>query len=297
VVVFDNLVNGHKDAVTCRLVIGDLLDSKLLQSAFQGEYFDAVIHFAAYAQTPESMKEPYKYFHNNIDGGLNLLEFMQQKNIKTIIFSSSCAIFGTPKRLPISEDDDKFPDSVYGESKLMFEKILSWYDRIYGIKYINLRYFNACGAALDASLGERHTPETHIIPLAIKTALAKDEGFNLYGQDYNTKDGTCVRDYIHVVDLAKAHILALKKLDQERVSNSYNLGTGKGYSNKEIIDAVKRISGVDFPVVIRERRAGDPPALYANNEKVTRELGFSTAYSDLDTIVKTAWEWHKKQIA
>lgn len=292
VVVFDNLRQGHKEVVPCKLVTGDLLDKKTFES-LKNEHFDAVIHFAAMALAGESMQQPAKYFENNIMGGLNLLEFMREEKIPFIIFSSTCAIYGTPEKIPVSEAESKKPESVYGESKLAFEKILYWYDQIYHIKYINLRYFNACGAALDGSTGEEHNPETHIIPLAIFAAL-ENKSFTLFGNDYPTPDGTCIRDYIHIEDLATAHIQAIAKLKKDEKSEAYNLGTGHGYSNREVLEAVKKVSGVDFPVVISPRRAGDPAAIYADNTKAKTELGFNPKYSDIETIVKTAWEWHKK---
>lgn len=292
VVVFDNLEYGHKWAVDTPLVIGDLLKKEDLQK-LDSYTFDAVIHFAAYLQVGESMINPYKYFQNNMLGGLNLLEYMKEKKIPSIVFSSTAAVFGMPEHTPIREDDSKKPESVYGESKLMFEKVLSWYDTIFGIKSVVLRYFNAAGAALDGSLGEDHNPETHIIPVAIKKAL-KGEAFSLFGDDYPTPDGTCIRDYIHVEDLAQAHILAIEYLGKEKKSDSFNLGVGKGYSNKEVVDMVKRITGIDFTVNIEKRRPGDPAILLADNTKAKSVLGFNPQYSDLETIVKTAWNWHRK---
>ena len=292
--VFDNLLYGHEKAVTCPVIAGDLLDREFLYNSFANDTFDAVIHFAAYALAGESMQNPYKYFNANIQGGLNLLDFMQKKNIKKIVFSSTCAIFGTPGKLPVSEDDVKKPESVYGESKLVFEKILAWYDRIYAIKHVNLRYFNAAGATLDGKLGEDHNPETHIIPIAIKAVLGLQKTFKLYGNDYSTKDGTCVRDYIHVEDLAIAHLQVLELLVKTQKSDSFNLGTGIGYSNFDIINMVKKVSGVDFPIEITEKREGDPPKIYADNKKAKEILQFNPQYSDLETIVKTAWEWHRK---
>lgn len=291
VVVFDNLEQGHKETVSCRVVKGDLLDP-LSFDPLKTEKFDGVVHFAALALAGESMKQPERYFRVNIQGGLNLLEFMHAQNIPSIIFSSSCAIYGTPIKVPVSETESKKPESVYGESKLAFEKVLYWYDQIYHIKHINLRYFNACGAALDGSSGEAHHPETHIIPLAIQAAM-NNTPFSLFGNDYPTSDGTCVRDYIHVEDLAQAHSLALKKITETKKSDSFNLGTGHGYSNLQILNAVKRISGVDFPIEILPRRFGDPANIYADNTKAVKELGFHPEYSDIDTIVKTAWEWQK----
>jgi len=294
VVVFDNLVCGHEEAVTCKLVKGDLTNYEEIARGLEKESFDAVIHFAAYALAGESMENPHKYFYNNTIGGLNLLKLMREKNIANIVFSSSCSIFGTPKTMPVSETSEKHPESIYAQSKLMFENILSWYDKIYNIKYINLRYFNAAGAALDSSLGENHDPETHIIPVAINSAMM-NKPFTLFGDDYPTKDGTCIRDYIHVEDLATAHIQALNKLRDTNVSGSFNIGTGNGYTNKEVIAMVKKVSGVDFPVEILPKRAGDPSAIFADNKKAKEELGFSPKYSDLETIVKTAWQWHSKK--
>lgn len=292
VVVFDNLINGYRENIDTRLVEGDLLDKNSLKQ-LDGEKFDGVIHFAAYALAGESMENPYKYFENNILGGLNLLEYMKNNNINNIVFSSTCAIFGIPEKLPVSEDLSKNPESVYGQSKLMFEQVLDWYEKIYGIKHINLRYFNAAGASLDGTLGEEHKPETHIIPVAIK-ALLNNKPFYLFGNDYPTPDGTCIRDYIHVEDLASAHVLALQKIKDTGKSDNFNLGTGRGYSNLEIIDMIENVSGKKLSIVNESRREGDPPQIFADNKKAINELGFEAKYSDLETIVKTAWDWHQK---
>ncbi len=292
-VVFDNLSQGHRENVSVKLIEGDLRKKSDLEM-LRNEKFDGVIHFAALALAGESMEKPYEYFENNIFGGLNLLDFMREIDIKNIVFSSTCAIYGTPSKLPVSEDEEKKPESVYGESKLSFEKILKWYDEIYKIKHINLRYFNAAGASLDSTLGEDHDPETHIIPRAIKAALGKGS-FELYGNDYDTPDGTTVRDYIHVEDLANAHILAIDKLMKDKTSDNFNLGTGKGYSNLEVLEMVKKISGINFDIKTGPRRPGDPPRIFADNRKAEKELGFKPQYSDLETIVKTAWQWHKKE--
>lgn len=291
-VVFDSLEYGHKEAVSAPLIVGNLLDKESLKQ-LDAHTFDAVIHFAAYIQVGESMAYPGKYFENNIQGGVNLLEYMKERHIPAIVFSSTAAIFGTPEQTPIREDAPKKPTSVYGESKLMFEKVLGWYDSVFDIKSVALRYFNAAGAALDGSLGEDHTPETHIIPVAMQRAL-KGESFSLFGDDYETPDGTCVRDYIHVEDLAKAHILALEYLAQEKKSNAFNLGVGKGYSNREVIDMVKNVTGIDFPVTMEPRRPGDPAVLLADNTKSQEILKFYPKHSDLKTIVQTAWDWQKK---
>lgn len=293
VVVYDNLSYGHRESVKSKLIVGDLVDKEFLFSSLKNEKFDGVIHFAAYALAGESMKDPNKYFYNNTIGGLNLLEYMRSSGMNKIIFSSTCAIYGTPDRLPVTENESKKPESVYGESKLIFEKILDWYEKIYGIKYFNLRYFNASGAALDGSLGETHNPETHIIPIAIKSAI-NNTPFSLFGDDYETKDGTCVRDYIHVEDLAIAHLQALNHLNETGVSDSVNLGAGVGYSNKEVIDVIKKISGKDFPVEYKPRRSGDPAMIYADNSKAREILKFNPKYSDLETIIRTAWQWHTK---
>lgn len=292
VVVFDNLEYGHKESITCPLVIGDLLDKASLTQLDQYQ-FDAVIHFAAYIQAGESMQDPQKYIRNNIMGGLNLLEYMKDHRIPAIVFSSTAAVFGTPKEVPVKEDAPKLPENVYGDSKYMFERVLSWYDTIFGIKSIVLRYFNAAGAALDGSLGEDHTPETHIIPIAIQKAM-KHETFSFYGEDYPTPDGTCIRDYIHVEDLATGHVQALQYVEKTHQSNDFNLGVGKGYSNKEVVEMVKKVSGVDFPVNIAPRRPGDAAVVFADNTKAKEHLGFNPQYSDLETIVKTAWQWHTR---
>ena len=240
------------------------------------------------------MKNPAKYFENNIIGGLNLLEAMREYNVNNIVFSSTCAIYGYPKTLPVSERSPFAPVSVYGESKLMFEKVLDWYDNIFGIKHIALRYFNAAGASLDGLLGESHDPETHIIPLCVNVALGKAKKFTIFGDDYNTTDGTCVRDYIHVLDLASAHLLALEYLLKHNASNEFNLGTGKGYSNKEIIDMVKKVTGVNFEVEMGPRRAGDPDKIYADNTKIKKVLGWQPKYSDLKIIIETSYSFLKK---
>lgn len=293
VVVFDNLEYGHKESVTCPLVVGDLLQKEDLQK-LNDFSFDAVIHFAAYLQVGESMENPNKYFQNNVMGGLNLLEYMKERKIPFIVFSSTSAIFGTPESVPVKEDALKHPESVYGESKLMFETVLKWYDTIFGIKSVCLRYFNAAGASFDGLLGEDHTPETHIIPVAIQKALANTE-FSLFGDDYPTPDGTCVRDYVHVEDLATAHIQALAYIEKTKQSDVFNLGVGRGYSNKEVIEMVKKVSGIDFPVKIAPRRAGDAAIVFADNAKAKEILGFNPQYSDLETIVQTAWKWHKNK--
>ena len=293
VVVFDNLSEGHKEAVSCPLIKGDLKNKFFLERLFKKEKFDAVIHFANKALAPESMENPYDYFKDNILGGLNLLEVMKSFEVRKMIFSSSCAVYGYPKKLPVDEKASLSPVSAYGETKLMFERILYWYEKIHGIKYISLRYFNAAGATLDGKLGEDHKRETHIIPIAIQVAMGLRKRFILFGNDYQTPDGTCIRDYIHVLDLAEAHILALKYLIKKEKSETFNLGAGKGYSNKQVLNMVKKITGCDFEVKMSKRRLGDPDAIFADNKKIKKVIGFEPKHSDLKTIIKTAWKWHK----
>jgi UDP-glucose 4-epimerase len=293
VIVYDNLVYGHRESIDCPLIVGDLEDKDFLFKSFEDKKFDGVIHFAAYALAGESMQNPYKYFYSNLTGGLNLLELMKRNQIKHIIFSSSCSIYGAPDKLPVSEKESKKPESVYGESKLMFEKILDWYDKVTDIRHIDLRYFNAAGAAIDGSLGENHDPESHIIPIAIKAALNKTP-FPLFGDDYDTPDGSCIRDYIHVEDLAIAHLQALNKVMETNQSDSFNLGKGKGYSNLEVVETIKKISGLDIAIEKKPRRLGDPSVIYADNSKAVSQLNFNPKYSDLETIINTAWNWHNK---
>jgi UDP-glucose 4-epimerase len=294
-VVIDNLERGHKEVLDdkAQFFQGDLLDRKFLQDVFSKEKFDAIIHFAGYISMGESMEKPYLYFQNNTYGSLNLIDTAIENGIKNIVFSSTAGVYGNPINSPIPEDHPKNPENPYGESKLMVEKILSWYAKTKGLSFAALRYFNAAGAALDGSMGEQHEPESHIIPNIIRAVLG-NKPFSLFGDDYNTPDGTCVRDYIHVLDLVEAHVLAIDKLINQPGSYFYNVGTGKGYSNKEVIEMVKKVTGVDFPVKVAGRRPGDADELIANPSKVNQELGFLPKYSDLETIVKTAWQWHKR---
>lgn len=294
VVVVDNVISGNKESISCELIVGDLSDKDFLINNVKGE-FDAVIHFAAYALPGESMENPYKYFYNNLVGGLNLLEFMRERKVSRIIFSSTCAIYGYPEKLPVVEDASKHPESVYGESKLQFENVLHWYDVIYGIKSICLRYFNAAGGSLDGQLGEHHKPESHIIPIAINSVINNSE-FHLYGNDYETEDGTCIRDYVHIEDLAIAHIQALDYLIKDTSSNVFNIGFGRGYSNLEVIRMIEKVSGKKLNVAISSRRAGDPAIVYGDVSKAKNILGFEAKYSDLETIIKTAWNWHSKHL-
>jgi UDP-glucose 4-epimerase len=293
VVVFDNLSSGHKEAVEgVPLFEGDTLDKKVLESAFVQNKFEAVMHFAGVISMGESMENPYKYFLNNTLGALSLLEIMVNHKVDKLIFSSTAGVYGNPVQLPIKEDDPKNPTNPYGESKLMVEKILSWYDKVYGLRSISLRYFNAAGATLDGQFGEDHKDETHIIPLAIKAALTNTE-FTIYGKDYKTKDGTCIRDYVHVIDLCQAHLLALDVLMNNHQTDFFNVGPGIGFSNIEVVEMVKKVSGVDFPVRFGERRPGDADELVADPTKIKKELGWQPKNSDLTTIIETAWKWHK----
>jgi UDP-glucose 4-epimerase len=296
VVVVDSLEKGFREAVDTRATLyeGNLLDKQFVSNIFSENHFDGVIHFAAYIAVGESMEHPAMYFENNVTAALHLLEAMVENKVNNFIFSSTAAVYGTPIRIPIDEEHPKHPESPYGDSKLMVENILKWFQEIHGLNFTALRYFNASGASLDASTGERHSPETHIIPNVIKAAL-EGKTFRLFGDDYQTPDGTCIRDYIHVLDLCGAHELALEKLWTDGGANFYNVGTGTGYSNKEIVEMVKKVSGVDLQVDIAERRAGDPNQLIADSSKIKAELGFAPKYSDLEHIVKTAWEWHKSR--
>jgi len=269
------------------------LDREFVSKVFSENKFDGVINFAGFISMGESMENPYIYFQNNTLSALNVMEEMVKTQTNNFIFSSTAGVYGNPTKLPIPEDHPKNPENPYGESKLMIEKLMVWYQKTHGLNSVALRYFNASGASLDGTLGENHEPESHIIP-NIANAILKGEGFKLFGTDYNTKDGTCVRDYIHVLDLVEAHVLAIDKLTKDKGMFAYNVGTGNGYSNKEIIQMVKEISGRDFRVDEFPRRSGDADSLIADASKIKAELNFTPKYSDLKTIVKTAWEWHKK---
>lgn len=296
VTVADSLERGRENAVDQRAQFrkGDLSDKIFLADLFAPVTFDAIIHFAGYISVGESMQHAYMYFNNNVTMSLNLLEEARKKNITKIVFSSSAAVYGNPVTVPIPEDHPKNPQSPYGESKLMFETILNWYQTVHSVNSVSLRYFNACGAAIDGSMGEAHSPETHIIPNAIKAVL-ENKTFTLFGNDYKTPDGSCVRDYIHVIDLVEAHILALKKLEKDNGAFVYNVGTGKGFSNKEVIEMIKKVTSKEIEVQQSDRRPGDADTLVADATKINAELQFSPKYSDLETIVKSAWEWHQKK--
>lgn len=296
VVVADSLERGYKDAVDHRatFVKGDLLDRVFVDGLFNEHVFDGVMHFAAYISMGESMQKPGMYFENNVQSAVNLLEAMAGKGVKKFIFSSTAGVYGNPEHLPIPEDHPKRPTNPYGESKLLVEQILPWYQEIHDIGFVCLRYFNAAGAATDGSKGEQHLPESHLIPNIIH-AVMRDEAFTLFGSDYDTPDGTCIRDYIHVLDLVEAHMLALLSLEKGE-ARFYNVGTGKGYSNKEVIGMVEKVTTSRVDVLPAKKRPGDAGTLVADVAKIKKELGFTAKYSDLETIVITAWEWHRKYV-
>ena len=294
VVILDNLEKGHKDALLGgKLYVGDLRDKEILNKVFTENKIEAVIDFAAYSLVGESMTEPLKYFNNNVYGTINLLEAMKDHNVKYIVFSSTAATYGEPKFIPIAEDSDTIPTNAYGESKLLVEKILRWCDHAYGIKFTALRYFNAAGAHINGKIGEDHSPETHLIPIILDVALGNRDKIMMFGDDYDTVDGTCVRDYIHVSDLASAHSLALKRLMNGGDSAIYNLGNGTGFSVKEVVDVARRVTGHPIPAEVAPRRAGDPATLIASSERAIKYLGWEPKFNDLETIISTAWNWHK----
>jgi len=294
VVIIDNLQKGHKQAVLGGAFYeGDLRDEAFLDKVFKENDIEAVVHFAADSLVGESVKDPLKYYNNNVVSTLKLLTKMNEYNLKKIVFSSTAATYGEPENIPILETDRTFPTNPYGETKLAVEKALKWADNAYGIKYISLRYFNAAGAHLSGKIGEDHNPETHLIPLVLQAALGKRDSISIFGTDYNTPDGTCIRDYIHVIDLAQAHILALKKLAESGESGIYNLGNGKGFSVKEVIELARKITGVNIKAVETARREGDPAVLVASSERARKELGWNPKYDKLETIIETAWNWHK----
>ncbi|WP_058303509.1 UDP-glucose 4-epimerase GalE [Gorillibacterium timonense] len=295
VVIVDSLETGHRDAVLGgKLYVGDLRDKEVLDKAFGENDIEAVIHFAANSLVGESMSNPGKYYHNNVYGTLCLLEKMQQYGVNKIVFSSTAATYGEPERTPISEDDRTFPTNTYGETKLAMEKMMKWFDTAHGVKYVSLRYFNACGAHESGKIGEDHAPETHLIPLVLQVPLGKREFISIYGEDYPTPDGTCIRDYLHVSDLASAHVLALGRLRSGGDSAVYNLGSGRGYSVKEIIEVARKVTGHPIPAKAEARRAGDPAELIASSAKAERELGWVRKMDRLEDIIASAWKWHRE---
>lgn len=297
VVVVDNLSTGHKAAIDkkARFYEGDTRDRDFMRSVFKQEpNVDTVIHMDAFSIVPESVEDPLKYFDNNLIGVIALLEVMKEFGVKKIVFSSTAATYGNPERTPIEEDDRKEPINPYGESKLMMEKIMRWVDQAYGIKFVALRYFNACGAQPEGLIGEDHTHETHLIPNIMKVALGQSEMFHIFGDDYNTPDGTNVRDYVHILDLADAHILAMKYLDAGNESDAFNLGSSTGFSVKQILEETRKVTGKEIPADVAPRRAGDPDILVADSTKARKVLGWKPKYDNVHDIIQTAWTWHSK---
>lgn len=298
VLILDNLEYGHRDFVDtlqAKLIIGDIGDRALLNQLFASYSIAAVIHFAAYAYVGESITEPAKYYRNNVAGTLTLLEAMLAASVKNIVFSSTCATYGIPPAVPVLEDCLQNPINPYGASKLMIERMLADFERAYGLNSVVFRYFNAAGADPHQLLGEDHIPEPHLIPLVLLTALGQRESISIFGTDYPTPDGTCIRDYVHVVDLAQAHLLGLKYLLKEKRSNTFNLGNGNGFSVREVIEVAQRVTGKPIAVKKSDRRPGDPPILVASSDKARRILGWYPQYSNLDEIIFHAWNWHQKR--
>ncbi|MCF6410003.1 UDP-glucose 4-epimerase GalE [Pseudalkalibacillus salsuginis] len=296
VIVIDNLQKGHRPAILegAAFYRGDLRDQSFLDGVFKENEIDAVIHFAADSLVGESVNDPLKYYDNNVSGTTCLLRTMVKYGVKNIVFSSTAAVYGEPEQIPIYETDATVPTNPYGETKLAIEKMLKWAERAHGIQYIILRYFNVAGADSEGRLGEDHDPETHLIPIILQVALGKRENILIFGDDYETEDGTCVRDYIHVTDLVGAHLLAIEKLKGGHASSIYNLGNGKGFSVKEVIEAARKVTGHEIPAQVVARRAGDPAKLVASSEKAYRDLGWEPQYADLEGMLGTAWNWFKR---
>lgn len=295
VVVVDSLVTGHRAAINdkAKFYQGDLADQDFMRKVFtENPEIDAVIHFAAYSLVAESMKKPLKYFDNNTAGMIKLLEAMNEFDIKNIVFSSTAATYGIPEKMPIMESDPQDPINPYGESKLMMEKIMRWADEAYGTKFVALRYFNVAGAKPDGSIGEDHGPETHLIPIVLQVAQGKRDKLQIFGDDYNTPDGTNVRDYVHPFDLADAHILAVDYLRKGNESNAFNLGSSTGFSNLEIVEAARKVTGKEIPAEIAPRRGGDPDSLIASSDKAREILGWKPQFDNIERIIETAWAWH-----
>ncbi|NEZ42077.1 UDP-glucose 4-epimerase GalE [Paenibacillus alvei] len=294
VVIVDSLETGHQEAVLGgTLHIGDIRDSAFLDSVFAQHSIDAVIHFAAYSLVGESMSNPSKYYDNNVHGTLVLLEAMRKHHVSRIVFSSTAATYGEPERTPIQETEATNPTNVYGETKLTMERMMRWFDQSHEIRYVSLRYFNAAGAHENGKIGEDHRPETHLIPLVLQTALGQRKEMKVFGSDYPTPDGTCIRDYIHVSDLADAHVLAVEYLRGGGRSDVFNLGSGNGFSVLEVIQTAERVTGRSIPTVTEERRAGDPAVLIASADKAKSVLGWSPKRDDLNVLIESAWNWHQ----
>lgn len=295
VVIVDNLQTGHKGALhpKARFYKGDIRDEKFLDDLFNKEKIDSVIHFAANSLVGESMIDPLKYYDNNLYGTMILLKSMVKNGIEKIVFSSTAATYGEPEKTPIFEKDRTEPTNTYGETKLSMEKMFKWVSKAHGLRYVSLRYFNACGAHVSGKIGEDHSPETHLIPLILQVPNGKREHIGIFGDDYQTPDGTCIRDYIHVTDLAQAHILAVKYLNKGNESDIFNLGNGVGFSVKEVIETARKVTGHPIPAKISKRRAGDPAILIASSDKAKSILGWNPSHNSLDEIIETAWKWHK----
>ena len=295
VVIIDNLLTGHKEAIhpKARFYKGDSRDREFLDDVFKKEKIDAVIHFAACSLVGESMEKPLKYYDNNLCGTKILLDSMVANGIDKIVFSSTAATYGEPEKVPILETDRTEPTNTYGETKLSMEKMFKWVGKAHGLRYVSLRYFNACGAHISGQIGEDHNPESHLIPLILQVPNGKREYISIFGDDYDTKDGTCVRDYIHVTDLAQSHILAVKYLQSGNESNIFNLGNGVGFTVKEVIDTARKVTSHPIPAKITPRRAGDPAQLIASSEKAKEILGWTPEHNSLEEIISTAWNWHK----
>jgi len=293
-IVYDNLSKGHAAAVKdFRLVRGDLADFEKLVATLKEYKIETVMHFAAFIEVGESMQMPLRYYRNNLANALTMLEAMEKVGVEKFVFSSTAAVYGMPEKAPIVEDSPKAPINPYGDSKWDIERVCQFQSGTGRLRYAALRYFNACGAGNNGTRGEDHSPESHLIPLIIQAAMGKRESVKIYGTDYPTPDGTCIRDYIHIEDLCSAHLLAIKKLSSER-ELVYNLGNGAGFSVREVIETVKKVSGKNFKVIEAERRAGDPPVLTGDASKAIRELGWKSKFSTLETIVETAWKWHSE---
>ena len=295
VVIADSLETGHIEAVNpkAKFYQGDIRDKKFIDSVFDNEKIDAVIHFAGISLVGESMTNPLKYYDNNLYGTKVLLQSMVEHDVKKIVFSSTAATYGEPESIPILESDRTEPTNPYGETKLSMEKMMKWTDVAHGVHYVALRYFNACGAHVSGEIGEAHNPETHLIPLILQVPNGQRESISIFGDDYDTKDGTCVRDYIHVTDLAQAHILAVKYLMDGGKSDVFNLGNGVGFTVKEVIETARKVTGHPIPAVVSPRRGGDPAKLIASSEKAKSILGWKPEHADLEEIIATAWKWHK----
>jgi UDP-glucose 4-epimerase len=297
VIILDSLVYGHRDLIEtnskAKLVVGDINDRSFLDRLFATTKIDAVMHFAAFAYVGESVTDPAKYYRNNVVGTLTLLDAMREHGVTNFVFSSTCATYGNPQSIPIDEDHPQNPINPYGAGKLAIERVLKDYDPAYGLKSVIFRYFNAAGADPDGLFGEDHNPETHLIPLILQAAAGKRASVSIFGTDYDTPDGTCIRDYIHVTDLAQAHVLGLEYLLKHQDSQIFNLGNGSGFSVKEVIDTAKQVTGKEIPIEECPRRVGDPAVLIGSSDKARQMLGWKPQYADLNAIVKHAWNWHQ----